>query len=498
MLLALVGGCMVGPDYKRPEAKVNETYAEGGDGKVNVEWWQTFNDPVLVDLIETCYRQNLTLRQAGVRVLQSMAARGIAVGDLFPQSQAIQGTVSRGVSQERYATNWGVGFDAAWEIDFWGKFRRAIEASDAELDGSLAQYDSVMVSLFGEVASTYVTIRTFDERLAIAHQNIAALQKSLDIVQEKLDAGATSEIDVAQAKSLLKSTQSLIPAFEAGRKQAIYALAALLGRPPDPLQDILGKPGTIPQANAEVAVGAPAELLRRLPSVRIAERGAAAASADIGVAKADLYPSFFLNGSIGLSSNKFSSLWNSSAWTGVIEPGFSWPIFNYGRIRNNVRVADANFQAAALNYQQTVLDAASDVESSLAAYVGSLDQTAFVHESLTLSQRAYDLSMIQYREGDTPYTRVIQTQESLLSVSDSYASLRGSIALNLVATYKALGGGWEIRKGVTELVPEETKKEMRERTNWGSYLDEDPVAAKTLIPRHDPDKIAREPVGDPK
>jgi NodT family efflux transporter outer membrane factor (OMF) lipoprotein len=491
----------VGPDYCRPDAQTNASYVQQSDPRfrgdigVNVEWWKTFNDPVLERLIDETSRQNLTLRQAGVRVLQSMAARGIAVGELFPQSQTLGGSFSRARANELYASSWSLGFDASWELDFWGKFRRSIEAADAELDGSLAQYDAVMVTLFGEVASTYVTIRTYEERLDVARQNVQLLERSLQIAQEKLDAGSTSRIDVEQATASLRSTQSKIPSFEAARKQAIYSLSTLIGRPPSLLQDLLGPPGRVPSGPAQVAVGVPAELLRRLPSVRIAERAAAAASADIGVAKADLYPSFFLNGSIGLGSNRFSSLWDSSAWTGVIQPGFAWPVLNYGRIRNNVLVSSAEFQAAALDYQETVLEAAAEVESSLAAYAGALDEMSLIGESLASSKRAFGLSMIQYREGEAPFTRTIQTQSALLAESDGYASLRGSVALNLIAIYKALGGGWEISVVSTSSCPPTPVQGCAPRPAGHMPRRRGPCAPGDVVPQRTPGEIPPPPSG---
>lgn len=251
----------------------------------------------------------------------------------------------------------------------------------------------------------------------------------------------------------------------------MFQLGALLGRPPSLLEAYLRAPGKIPVAPRDVAAGAPADLLRRRPDIRIAEHTAAVQSALIGVEQASLYPSFSLFGSIGLTSNKFDQLWGIDSWTGIISPGFSWPILDYGRIKNSVRSQDAAFQVAAINYQNKVLNAAQEVESSLAAFSSALDQAAWLGQSASQAQRSVSLVMEQYVEGMSSYTRVLQSQQTLLSVQIRLAAAQGATATNLIATYKALGGGWEIRAGLRDLVPRETLDEMRKRTDWGDNLD---------------------------
>lgn len=495
----LSSGCMVGPTYVTPDTQLNKTWIEEAefgvkqDTAVDAAWWQVFDDPVLVRVIDDAYRNNLDLRLAGVRVLQAMAVRNVTWGNLWPQSQTIDGSFARNRSSENFSpeglppppqnywSTWSTSVDASWELDFWGKIRRSIEAADAQLDASIADYDSAMVSLVAEVASTYVRIRAIEERIEIARRNIKVQERGVFLSQEKFDAGATSLLDVTQARSFLAQTQAGLARLEGEYRQAVFQLSALLGSPPTLLEEYLGVPGKIPAAPRNVAVGAPADLLRRRPDVRFAERTAAAQSALIGVQKANLYPQFYLAGSIGLQSNKFNHLWETASWAGVISPGFAWPFLNYGRIKNSVRAQDAAFQVAAINYQNTVLRAAQEVESSLAAFRGAQDQATRLAESQSQAQRSVDLSLEQYLEGEAPYTRVLQAQQTLLEVMDRYASARSAIATSLISTYKALGGGWEIRAGLRDLVPPETADEMRRRTDWGDYFERisTPVAPNT-------------------
>ena len=276
------------------------------------------------------------------------------------------------------------------------------------------------------------------------------------------------------------------------RHLALHRLG-LLGHPDRPhpadtdLLGPLGDPQQIPGPPTEIAVGIPADLLRRRPDIRVAARLAAAQSARIGVAQADLYPAFFLSGSLGLRSDSTGSLFDSESWTGSIKPGFSWPILNYGRLKNNVRVQDAAFQAAVLEYENTVLAAAQEVESSLAVFVGTQEQVTHLAKSVEASQRSLELSMIRYREGSSTFTRVLDAQEQLRAVQQQLASVRGDVAQSAIAVYKALGGGWEVRAGI-DILPDETRAEMAERTDWGEMLEPEYVEGKDmlLIPRHDP------------
>lgn len=497
VLFLFIGGCAVGPDYIKPTVTEPKQWIEE-DPKIKKElvdisqWWKVLNDPVLDELIDMAYKQNLPLRITGIRVLEARAQLGIAVGDLYPQQQLGRGgltysSLSENSPNTTATADFGysqldLGFDAAWELDFWGKFRRAVQSGLAGVDVSIANYDGVLVTLTAEVARVYVLIRTIEERLVIARNNVKIQERSLSIARARFKGGDVTELDVAQARSLLADTKATIPALEAELRQAKNGLAILLGTLPGQLAHLLREPKPIPRMPPEVTVGIPAELLRRRPDIRLAERQMAAQSALIGVAKADLYPHFTLFGSIGLRSSDASltavgftggsslgDLWDSDSIEFFGGAGFSWDIFNYGRIRNRIRVQDARFQQLAVNYQDAVLRAAQEVEDAMAAFLRSQEQVGFLSESVDAATRSVKLSTIQYREGMVDFQRVLDTQRFQTQEQDLYTATRGSVAFNLIAIYKALGGGWQIREG-KDFVPEETKEEMRQRTNWGDLL----------------------------
>ena len=484
----LLGGCIkVGPDFVKPTAPIAEEWIET-DPKVKKEtadysnWWTVFHDPVLDSLVETAYKQNLPLRIAGIRILEARARLGIAVGSQYPQQQALFG----GYSREKLSDNnaipsvkdnfdfWSAGFDASWEIDIWGRFRRGVESAGADLGASIADYDDLLVSLVSEIASTYVQIRTFEQRLEVARENVELQQRSLEIADVRFRGGAVTELDVAQATALLRDTQSTVPPLQAGLDQAQNALSILLGRPPGEVREILREPKPIPTAPAEIAAGIPAELLRRRPDIRSAELQAAAQSAQIGVARADLFPAFALVGTIAFEAKDAGKLFNGDSVAGSIGPSFEWPILNYGRLKDNVRAQDARFQELIVAYQDTVLRAQQEVEDALTALLQSQEQVRLLSESVGAAKRSVDLALIRYREGLVDYQPVIDTQRFLQEREDAWTISRGDVPRNLIAVYKALGGGWEIRQG-KDFVPEETKKEMQERTDWGDLLSPEEI-----------------------
>jgi NodT family efflux transporter outer membrane factor (OMF) lipoprotein len=479
-------GFMVGPDYEPPTPPLAEQYREPTGAEVTAattesrDWWKLFADPALDALVARAYSGNRTLRSAGVRVLEAQASRGIAVGNLYPQQQDAFGSLTYFESSRRSANSpsnrrfhdWATGFDAAWELDLWGKFRRGIEAADAELLASVASYDDVLVSLIAEVAFNYTQYRTLEEQLAVARSNLLIQQRSFDIADARYRDGAASGLDTAQARSLLESTRSLIPRFEAALRQTEHVLCVLLGIPPTELAELRTGSHAIPQPPATVVVGVPAELLRRRPDVRFTERTLAAQSARIGIAKADFYPSLSLFGSIGVSASDFSDLFAGGSMSAFGGPSLRWKILNYGRVTNNVRVQDARYQALISDYEDVVLRAQQEVESSIAGYLGSKREGEALADAVVAAERAVDIALIQYREGATDYTTVINTQQVLVSQQDRYVTTRGNEILNLLALYKALGGGWELRDG-DDFASDDTKKQMKARTYWGSLLDDE-------------------------
>lgn len=486
-------GCTtLGPDFQRPESPQAEAWQDiqdqrlEADKTVQTEWWQVFNDPVLDSLVDEAYRQNIPLRVAGLRILESRAFLGIAVGDQYPQRQQAAGSATANrISEntpnfnqaaEQTFANYQAGFDADWEIDFWGRFRRGIESADATLSASIADYHDALVSLTAEVARVYVAIRTFEERLILARQNVKLQERSLKIADVRFRNGATTELDVQQALSNLKNTEALIPQLEQSLRQTRNALSVLLGLPPSELKDRLGaQSGRIPTAPLSVAVGVPAELLRRRPDVRAAELNAAAQSALIGLTKADLYPSFFLSGSIGVRTSDtgrsdLGDLFQKDSLDGFIGPGFQWNILNYGRIKNQVRVQDARFQALVETYRDTVLRAYQEVEDAMVGFIQTQEEVVFRDASAKAAARSAQLANIQYRDGAVDFQRVVDAERTLVNQQDQLTSTRGDILQNLIAMYKALGGGWEIRAG-DEFVPEPIRNEMAERTDWGKILN---------------------------
>ena len=493
--LAFSACTTLGPDFEAPEADLADTWAEQSAELSRAapepqNWWSVFNDPVLDELVEMAYRQNLPLQVAGLRIFEARAQLGIAIGQQYPQQQQVNGALTRvGLSKnspnfnsaftDDTFTQSNIGLDAAWELDFWGRFRRGVESAGANLGASIADYDNALVSLTAEVARVYVTLRTLEERLAIARDNSVTQRRSYRIADVRFQNGAVSELDPSQALSLLKSTESTVPLLESQIRQTRNALSILLGMPPNDLYEVLQGAGKIPEPPAQIDIGVPADLLRRRPDIRSAELQAATQSALIGVAKSDLYPRFALVGSIGLlngdtGSNGNSDLFKSDSVGYNYGPSASWQILNYGRLKNRVRVQDARLEALLVNYQDTVLRAAQEVEDGLSAYTGAREQSGYLKESVKAAQRSVDLALVQYREGAVDYQRVLDTQQTLLRVQDRYTSVRGEVVGGLIATYKALGGGWEIRAGHAFVSPERQDR-MKQRTDWGHLLDTESV-----------------------
>ena len=489
-----MSGCKVGPNYTTPEAEVNASWlADAAPTAVNPRWWESFEDPTLTKLIESSARQNLTLRAAGLRVIEARARRSIAVGRFFPQTQAGTGVVganqlsqNSGIGQgaDRSFSEAFLGLEAAWELDFWGKFRRGIEASDAELLASVADYDAVLITVIADVATNYILLRSFQERLAIAESNVGLQRQTLDLTDVRFRSGAVSELDVATARATLTDTQALIPEFKNAIDQLRLSLCVLLGRAPSELEDELAPSSVgiarVPQAPARIAAGVPAELLRRRPDVRQAERFAAAQSARTGVATADLYPQISINGITGFASSTFEgsrnpslgNIFDADSFTGFIGLRVNWPILNYGRITGAVRAQDARYEQAVAAYQESVIRAASDVESGFSEFLRAAERATLLQESVSATRRSFDLSFKQYSAGLVDFIRLNDAQTRLEQQEDNLVEARTRISLGAVRTYRALGGGWEIREG-REFIDAETARRMRERTNWGNVLAPD-------------------------
>jgi NodT family efflux transporter outer membrane factor (OMF) lipoprotein len=453
----------VGPEYCKPVAPVADAWIDSYDDRIRSElpdhpdWWTVFNDPILTDLVYGAYQQNLPLRVAGLRVIQARAQRGIAVGSFFPQSQEMFGSYAhQTLSKEtfpgnlpgspRAASTWQNGFDMGWELDLWGKFRRNIEAADASLDASIEDYDEILITLIADTAATYVEYRVVQQQLEYARANVKIQEGSFGIAQARFNAGQTSELDVTQARTNLQNTKRQIPVLENQLRITNNSLCILLGIPPRDLFPELGA-GPIPTSPTSVVVGVPANLLRRRPDVLSAEREVAAQSARIGVAAADWFPSVTIAGSLGYAAGDLDDLYTQAAFTGVISPQFNWPILNYGRILNNVRVQDALFQQAAVNYQQTVLSASNEAENAINSFLKAQEALRETQASVDAAKRSVNLAITQYRNGATDYNRVYNLLLTLVQEQNVLAQTQGAIPSNLIAIYKALGGGWQIRYG---------------------------------------------------
>ena len=425
-----------------------------------------------------------------MRVLEARAQLSVAGGFLWPQQQQLGARAAKVKLSEnapnvsiadRSYWNHQVGFDAAWELDIWGRFRRGVEAADAGYLASVAGYHDALVTITAEVARAYVLLRTFENRLALAKRNVGLQRDSKRIAEVRHRNGLVPELDVAQASSLLSDTEAVVPRLESGIRQTKHALSTLLGRPPSQLADLLGdeRAGAIPKPPARVAIGAPIDLLRRRPDVRRAELAAAAQSAVIGIAASELYPRFTLFGSIGLAtsdrggvqSNRASvgDLVDAGSLTYVVGPTFSWPILNYGRLRNQVRVQDARFQQLVLNYQDIVLNAAREVEDALVGFIREQTTARALDASVASAERSVELAISQYRAGLVTYQRVVDTQRFLVRQQDRATESHGRVALGLVAAYKAIGGGWQLNAG-EPAVSTEVREQMKARTNWGPLL----------------------------
>ncbi|TAN65345.1 MAG: efflux transporter outer membrane subunit [Methylobacter sp.] len=484
---SLLSGCFkLGPDFNSPELTMPENWQDNGQQTMKrgdfKQWWKLFKDPILDQLIEMAYQQNLNLQIAAVRILEARAQLGIAKGSLFPQKQQL-GTDLAYNKLSRHVPNintysfdtFDVGFDTLWEVDIWGKYRRGIESADANLDASLLSYDDVLVSLTAEVAATYVQIRTFQQRLTLARKNADIQTRSLKIIEAQLRNGLGTELDVQQAKALLADTQAMVSGLEAGFRQARNALSILLGTPPGNIAGLTGEDKPIPSAAAEIAVGIPADILRRRPDVRREELKAVAQSAMIGVAKADLFPRLSLQGSIGLASSSangfdaFDVLGMHTLAT-KLGPTVTWPILHYGRLKNNVRIQDAKFEQLLIGYHESVLRALREVEDAMIGFHKAREQVEQLQQGVDASERAVKLSLLLYRDGLEDYTRVLNSQQSLVQQQDRLTAGQGESARNVIAMYKALGGGWEIRQG-RDIIPADIKKDMQHRTDWGEMLD---------------------------
>jgi NodT family efflux transporter outer membrane factor (OMF) lipoprotein len=471
--LGLSVGCKVGPDYLRndPVLKSNWSHSDsyrmtGAPAQLHA-WWQHFQDPVLDQFIAQAIDQNLTLREAGWRIIEARARRNVVAGNLAPQFQAAEGSFSRARLSRNQANffsfpgvfepdlnpeNWSLGATAAWELDFWGRFRRAVESADASLDATCAAYDEARVLLLAEVAQTYVEMRTLEHRLALGRRNLEIQEGTLSIAQRKKEAGLGDGLDIAQAESNIGQTGATLPALEILRLQASHRLCVLLGRQPIDLALEVGVTEQVPVPPQNLAFGIPSDLLRRRPDVRRVERELAAQSARIGIAEAEFYPHISLAGNIGVASEDFGKLFSAGSGVGIISPNFSWNLLNYGRIKNNLKAEQALFQARCNAYRNTVLNALQEAEDAQVAYIYGFDRAEYLRMATRGAASAVEKAEALYQAGSIDFGRVYVLQSALLIQQDELAATEGDIAISLIQLFKALGGGWESSTTLTSLV----------------------------------------------
>ncbi|MGY3894885.1 efflux transporter outer membrane subunit [Aeromonas enterica] len=482
----LLSACAtLGPDYVRPEAEAITGWKGGAlnqasaDRRVerNDAWWTAFKDPVLDALIHEAMTRNHSVRATGLRILEARAQLGIADSSRYPQLQQVNGSALQTGQlrdgSDTHAMTYGIGANLGWEIDFWGKFQRSIEAADASYFATLAQYDDIQVLMAAQVASLYVSIRTLEARLQIAHENARLQARSLEITQKLFRSGNSDELDVQQARTQYLSTLASIPAIEASLRQGQNALGILLARAPGPLPEMSGDTGKIPHATLALAMEMPADLIRRRPDVRAAERQMAAQSALIGVREAELYPSLTLLGSVGLSTTSLAGSSSTLEWG--MGPSVKWNVFDHGLLSNAVLVQDARFQQLRENYQETLLRAAREIDDAAIGFARSEEQISLLEQSELAARRSLDIANIRYREGMADFQRVLDSQRALFNQQERLISSRGDVMLNLISLYKAMGGGWQQGRN-RPLLDEESRRQMQSRNQWGSLLT-DPLPA---------------------
>lgn len=493
----LLGACTtVGPNFKQPEVSWLDDWQGGSlqaldvvqPGKHNTDisqWWRHFNDPVLDALIEQALRVNPNVRTAGLRIIEARAQLGIAGSTLYPQVKQINADVIRAGEQQSSApdvalTNASAGFGIGWEIDFWGKFRRSIEAADASYFASIAQYDDVQVLMAAQVASAYCSIRTLENKLLIANENAALQKRSLQITERLFKSGNESELDVQQAKSQYLSTLSTIPEIQASIRQTQNALSILLARAPGPLPEMTTGSQQIPLADITLIVDIPANMLRQRPDIRAAEMRLAAQSALIGVSVADLYPSISLLGSIGLTATSLGNSNNTLSWG--VGPSLTWNVFDQARLSNQILVQDSRFQQLYEQYQEVVLQAAREVDNAAVGIAKNQAQIPLLADAENAAQRSLDIATIQYREGLVDFERVLDSQRALFNQQERLVSSRGDATQDLISLYKAMGGGWQQGRQ-RPIVDEQTRDMMLQRSDWKNLINAPlPVPDENLNP----------------
>jgi NodT family efflux transporter outer membrane factor (OMF) lipoprotein len=436
-------------------------------------WWHLFKDPKLNELIELARAENPSLRIAGLRILESRATLGIADSLRYPQVQQASGaaaynnTQQTDTDEEQSFSSYNTGLAVGWEMDFWGKFQRGIESADAAFFTSIANQRDAQVLLSAQVADAYFAYRTSVLRIKIANSNADIQKRSYDITEKLFKSGQQSELDLQQAKTQYLATLSTIPDLELTLYQVRNALCALLGRPPGELPELANLPEELPTLTETKVKAIPAQILLRRPDVRSAAWQVAAQSPQIGAAEADLYPSISLFGSIGFAGNTLDNT-EDTVSLGV-GPSFTWNIFDYGRIKNNVRVQDARLQIAIEAFQNVLLGAAREMDDAALSVIKTREKQVPLGQSLISARRSLELANRNYKEGYADFQRVLDAQRSVASQSEQELINTGKQISAVVDFYRAIGGGW-LPDSVEEMLPEATREGMEARSDWGDLI----------------------------
>ena len=459
LTILMASGCMVGPNYHTPQLTAPRAWVgveQIATGHLSMttaqpaeltQWWRQFNDPMLTALVEEAVKVNLDLKLAEASLRQARAARGVALGGLWPAvsgSGSYQREHTVGVTPDNQVQNlFQAGFDAVWELDVFGGLRRNVESASANVQAAVEGIRNAQVSLVAEVALNYIQLRGFQQEIVVAKKNLEAQQHTAEITRKLWKVGFNSALDVANADANVATTESQIPVFETEAQQSIYALSVLLARPPADLLERLSPTANLPQVPAQVPAGLPSDLLRRRPDIQQAEAQLHAAAAQIGVAVAELFPQFSLTGSVNWQSNLLRTWWIEASRSFGFGPSVSWQIFQGGAIISNVHVQEALRDQAFITYQKTVLAAFQDVENALIAFAKEQEHRKALHEAVVANRKAVDLSLLLYTEGQIPFLNVLVAQEALYASENALVQSETSIVTDLIALYKALGGGWE-------------------------------------------------------
>ncbi|MEI8037405.1 MAG: efflux transporter outer membrane subunit [Verrucomicrobiota bacterium] len=449
----LLAACSVGPDFQRPGNRLPASWSMGqrhataaADPAALAGWWRRFHDPQLNRLVGQAVTVNLDIQQAAARLAQARAQRQAAASSFWPWLSASgseqESHVGGSGPAAGHARSYQGGFSAAWELDVFGGNRRNLESANARLAAAASDLDATRLSMAAEVALTYCQLRAIQDQLAVARRNLDTQQHSAKITRDRRGAGFASDLDVANSSALVANTQAQIPSLETAATQSAHAIAVLLNRPPNELISLLADPRAVPTAAASVPTGIPSDLLRRRPDLLRAEANAHAATANIGVAVADLFPKFSLTGSLTQQSAKLSDWLSPSARVGSFGPSFNWALFQGGNLQANIRIQQALRDESVLAYRKTVLVALQEVEDSLAASANEHRRHASLAEAVTANRRAVELSLQLYTAGQTEFINVLNAQRSLYQSETEFTLSNLALAGDLIALYKALGGGW--------------------------------------------------------